>query len=733
MPKYSKQWTGKSSAFKLWNDINGYVDSYTATHQSHLESEWFKRWYELLHTAHFGESNVSFQLAAHLITGNPHATVIDCIQKLMQSIPELSTYLRLHQKSDAGNVRYTLDPYNFTTPHRTRIDTSLVKSEVKQQLATDNPFRALASEFEENESSNSQQSSRQSSRQDSTKHTSSIDHNTTIRIRTVESKQAPSSIDATKAMEEQEDRLFIIHPKLWIDEMYETWKNSTFIDDRNVVQSGETKETKAIAHYFNYLGRKKDSSTTNPFLTSTQMKEAFDELEFSIHTTSADKKTTDKVTTSTYVPYLSNSDPEHLFEPSPTNDPNFTQNIDDNQKDEKSTNITSTEADQILTQESVDDTQQDTQHSDNVAVASVLNPSTTELERKLFALHPKQWGDHQFKEWLNGDFNNNLNVPSYRKSAMDQALLHYNDYKSRYPANTEENTSNFTTQLKHVDDKDDDSVDTFSFTSQNSTHLENINNLNDRELKERIHQSYKEMAKECFQEAKERHQHICIDLFDNMYAKVQEKYGQKCEKTLVQYKEYIKKSAKQELDMFIMLNCKSEMNTQVEEFKQVLREQRILHKTELFEMREEHKTTVQEMLTSKYKDIATHLNQLESDMKNSIERHANVSSTTNATSASTSQQQHRTQQSTFYKQPRVYSPGQHTVDKDMDGQTNINIYDKRQVEFTYNGETYIQDEKEFMKNSPTIVAPQTVDDGLTLYSQLQHNARVYNILMTEIC
>ena len=56
------------------------------------------------------------------------------------------------------------------------------------------------------------------------------------------------------------------------------------------------------------------------------------------------------------------------------------------------------------------------------------------------------------------------------------------------------------------------------------------------------------------------------------------------------------------------------------------------------------------------------------------------------------------------------------MDQNDDGQTNINIYDKRQVEFTYKGEIYVQDKKEFIKNSPNIVAPQTVDDGLILYS-----------------
>ena len=82
----------------------------------------------------------------------------------------------------------------------------------------------------------------------------------------------------------------------------------------------------------------------------------------------------------------------------------------------------------------------------------------------------------------------------------------------------------------------------------------------------------------------------------------------------------------------------------------------------------------------------------------------------------------------------VHSPGSGhaSVSTRRDGCTNINIYDKRQVEFTFEGKTYLHDEKKIVKNSPSIAAPLTTDDRLTLYSQLHHNSRVYNIFVTDI-
>ena len=118
-PKTNKNWTTRSTAHKLWNDVNEYVDSYTSTHQDQLETDWFWKWYGLFHVAHIGQSNISFQVAAFAIANNPNATVHECLKELGKFIPSLKNHLRIHQVNDTnGNLRYTINEYGFLTPKK---------------------------------------------------------------------------------------------------------------------------------------------------------------------------------------------------------------------------------------------------------------------------------------------------------------------------------------------------------------------------------------------------------------------------------------------------------------------------------------------------------------------------------------------------------------------------------------------------------------------------------------
>ena len=68
-----------------------------------------------------------------------------------------------------------------------------------------------------------------------------------------------------------------------------------------------------------------------------------------------------------------------------------------------------------------------------------------------------------------------------------------------------------------------------------------------------------------------------------------------------------------------------------------------------------------------------------------------------------------------------------------DGQNTISHYfQKNNLKFEHQvDEDYLQD-KDFIKNSPKIQAPDIEDDALTLYSQIQKNAIVYNIFLNPI-
>ena len=54
------------------------------------------------------------------------------------------------------------------------------------------------------------------------------------------------------------------------------------------------------------------------------------------------------------------------------------------------------------------------------------------------------------------------------------------------------------------------------------------------------------------------------------------------------------------------------------------------------------------------------------------------------------------------------------------------------LKFDHQGDEYYLQDKDFIKNSPKIQSPTLVDDALTIYSQLQKNANIYNIFMTPI-
>ena len=52
--------------------------------------------------------------------------------------------------------------------------------------------------------------------------------------------------------------------------------------------------------------------------------------------------------------------------------------------------------------------------------------------------------------------------------------------------------------------------------------------------------------------------------------------------------------------------------------------------------------------------------------------------------------------------------------------TNSNFF-HHNLKFEHQGDTYFLQDRDFLKNSPKIEIPMTVDDGLTIYSQLQKN------------
>ena len=96
MPKLQR-WTGKGTAYKVWHDVNKYVESFTAENPHELEKPWFKTWYTHFHTNQIYNDTLPLQLAAFVITGDPHSTIHNCVLVLFQLIPQLEQHLIIQE------------------------------------------------------------------------------------------------------------------------------------------------------------------------------------------------------------------------------------------------------------------------------------------------------------------------------------------------------------------------------------------------------------------------------------------------------------------------------------------------------------------------------------------------------------------------------------------------------------------------------------------------------------
>ena len=113
MPKLQR-WTGKGTAYRIWTDINKYIESYTSKNPHELESSWFKKWYNYYHVTKIGNEHISVQVAALVITGKPDATIHDCLMTLFRLIPKLNQHLVIQEIGKAnGNARYYTNEYGF--------------------------------------------------------------------------------------------------------------------------------------------------------------------------------------------------------------------------------------------------------------------------------------------------------------------------------------------------------------------------------------------------------------------------------------------------------------------------------------------------------------------------------------------------------------------------------------------------------------------------------------------
>ena len=146
-----QRWTGKGTAFKIWRDVQEYVENYTTENPHEMESVWFKKWYGYYHTMKIGEDSISHQVAALVITGNPEATIYECIKTLFSLIPNLQHHLTIQEIGKVnGNVRYFTNEYGFKTPTQTASPSTIQNKKIEeiQPPETKNRFDILQDDDE---------------------------------------------------------------------------------------------------------------------------------------------------------------------------------------------------------------------------------------------------------------------------------------------------------------------------------------------------------------------------------------------------------------------------------------------------------------------------------------------------------------------------------------------------------------------------------------------------------
>ena len=82
--------------------------------------------------------------------------------------------------------------------------------------------------------------------------------------------------------------------------------------------------------------------------------------------------------------------------------------------------------------------------------------------------------------------------------------------------------------------------------------------------------------------------------------------------------------------------------------------------------------------------------------------------------------------------PHTFGPTKQIQSSTMDNNTIPQYFHTTSLEFWHQADRYHLLDKEYLKNSPRPEPPNHVNDALSLYSQMQKNALIYNIFVTPI-
>lgn len=99
-------WIGKTRSNGLWSNINDYVKKYSDVNNISDDEPWLRRWHELITIHKITKSKRDYEFIAYVITGNPEATVNECLQHLFALIPFLDQHIEITATSVNGSIQY---------------------------------------------------------------------------------------------------------------------------------------------------------------------------------------------------------------------------------------------------------------------------------------------------------------------------------------------------------------------------------------------------------------------------------------------------------------------------------------------------------------------------------------------------------------------------------------------------------------------------------------------------
>ena len=111
----TSNWIGPTRTLKLWTNIDKYVKSYAEFHDITEEKEsWYKEWCKMVNDYNLLQKGLHYVFIAFIITGNPEATVEECVRKVYTFVPNLDKHVIIVESNDKGNLRYQYKPFRPT-------------------------------------------------------------------------------------------------------------------------------------------------------------------------------------------------------------------------------------------------------------------------------------------------------------------------------------------------------------------------------------------------------------------------------------------------------------------------------------------------------------------------------------------------------------------------------------------------------------------------------------------